>query len=54
MRNILIHGYFGINLEVVWDTATEGLPELKAQIQSLPELPEGQPAGANLPSSNCT
>lgn len=38
MRNILIHVYFGIDLRIVWDTATQTLPEFKKQIQSLPEL----------------
>lgn len=28
MRNRLIHGYFDINLDVVWQTVTEDLPEL--------------------------
>jgi len=29
MRNKLIHEYFNIDLEAVWKTATEDLPELK-------------------------
>lgn len=29
MRNVLIHGYFGVNLKIVWDTATFHLKELK-------------------------
>ena len=28
MRNRITHGYFGINLEIVWDTAQSALPEL--------------------------
>lgn len=28
MRDKLIHQYFGVNLEVVWKTATEDLPDL--------------------------
>ncbi len=35
MRDILIHDYFGINAEVVWETAKEDLPELKEKIQKL-------------------
>lgn len=35
MRNILIHGYFGIDFKIVWDTATKTLPEFKKQIESL-------------------
>jgi uncharacterized protein with HEPN domain len=34
-RNILIHQYFGIDLEIVWDTVKNSLPEFKAQIESL-------------------
>ena len=29
MRDVLIHEYFGVSMEVVWDTAKEGLPTLK-------------------------
>jgi uncharacterized protein with HEPN domain len=28
MRNRIVHGYFDINLEVVWDTVRTALPEL--------------------------
>ena len=35
MRDILIHDYFGINTEVVWETAKKDLPELKDKIQKL-------------------
>ena len=38
MRNILIHEYFGIELNIVWDTATKTLPEFKEQIEGLPEM----------------
>lgn len=36
-RNILIHQYFGIDLEIVWDTVSKDLPVLKKQIRSLLE-----------------
>jgi uncharacterized protein with HEPN domain len=29
MRNKLIHGYFGVDIEAVWDTVQKDLPELK-------------------------
>ena len=29
MRNLLIHDYFGVNIQVVWETAKKDLPELK-------------------------
>lgn len=34
-RNILIHNYFGIDLKIVWDTATKGLIEFKKQIKDI-------------------
>jgi len=33
MRNILIHHYFGIDLEAVWSVVQRDVPELKTQIQ---------------------
>lgn len=32
MRNRIAHGYFEINLDVVWDTAQQALPELVRQL----------------------
>jgi uncharacterized protein with HEPN domain len=32
MRDMLIHEYFGVDLEEVWKTATEDIPELKRLI----------------------
>jgi len=31
-RNVLIHDYFGIDLEAVWDTIKNNLPSLKKNI----------------------
>lgn len=36
MRNRIAHGYFDINLEVVWDTVQTALPTLKSQLEALP------------------
>ena len=33
MRNILIHEYFGVDIEVLWRTIQEDLPSLKIKIQ---------------------
>jgi uncharacterized protein with HEPN domain len=33
MRDKLIHDYFGVNEEVVWQTAKEDLPMLKTKIE---------------------
>jgi uncharacterized protein with HEPN domain len=35
MRDKLIHGYFGVDIEKVWDTAKEDLPVLKEQMKSI-------------------
>jgi uncharacterized protein with HEPN domain len=35
MRDLLIHDYFGVNIQVVWETAKKDLPELKEKIQRL-------------------
>ena len=35
MRDRLIHGYFDINLEVVWKTVTEDLPPLILQLAKI-------------------
>ena len=35
MRSVLIHGYFGIDLKVVWDTISNNLPPFKKQIKNL-------------------
>lgn len=35
MRDILIHEYFGVSMQIVWDTAKKDLPFLKKQIITL-------------------
>lgn len=35
MRDRLIHGYFGVDYQLVWDVAQKKLPELKRNIQSI-------------------
>ena len=35
MRNRIAHGYFAINLEVVWDTVQTALPELLKQLPAV-------------------
>jgi len=37
MRNKLIHAYFGVKLELVWETVKDRLPELKKQICNILE-----------------
>ena len=35
MRDRLIHGYFGVDYQLVWDVVQEKLPQLKRNIQSI-------------------
>jgi uncharacterized protein with HEPN domain len=43
MRNILIHDYGNINLEIVWSAVANNVPSLKGEIQKLLlQLPEGE------------
>lgn len=35
IRDVLIHDYSEVNLERVWNTVQQNLPELKTQIQSI-------------------
>jgi uncharacterized protein with HEPN domain len=37
MRNVLVHQYFGIDLQQVWDTVTIDLPQLKKDVQGILE-----------------
>jgi uncharacterized protein with HEPN domain len=35
MRDKLIHAYFGVNLEVVWETLQQDLPQLRPTIEQI-------------------
>jgi len=35
LRDKVIHGYFAINYEIVWDVIQNKLPELEPEIKSL-------------------
>jgi uncharacterized protein with HEPN domain len=35
MRHILVHGYFEIDLEIVWSVIEKDLPSLKERIQTV-------------------
>jgi len=37
MRDKLIHGYFGVKLELIWETVADRLPQLKKQISKILE-----------------
>jgi uncharacterized protein with HEPN domain len=36
-RNILIHNYFGLDLEAVWDTIKKNIPDLKKHVTKVLE-----------------
>jgi len=35
MRDILIHAYFGVNLDRIWEVVKKDLPKLKKQIKKI-------------------
>jgi uncharacterized protein with HEPN domain len=35
MRNRLAHGYFDINLDIVWETVKQALPELENKLRQI-------------------
>lgn len=38
MRDRLIHGYFGVDYDIVWDVVTNKIPALRQQIEELIEI----------------
>ncbi|MBI5115836.1 DUF86 domain-containing protein [Candidatus Poribacteria bacterium] len=38
MRNVLVHEYFGIDVDEIWDTVTNDLPKLKQQVEDILRL----------------
>jgi len=40
MRHLLVHQYFGIDLDEVWNTTKQDLPLLKQEINRILEQPE--------------
>ncbi|MFZ5645900.1 MAG: DUF86 domain-containing protein [Bacillota bacterium] len=37
MRDILIHQYFGVDYDIVWETCVRDLPEVKRQMEDIIE-----------------
>jgi uncharacterized protein with HEPN domain len=35
MRNVIVHGYFAINMGIIWETITNQLPPFKSQIAAI-------------------
>ena len=44
LRNRLIHGYFNVNLDIVWDTLRQDLPPLVEQLSRLLDDLERRPS----------
>ena len=42
MRNRLVHAYFSINLDIVWQTVQEDLPSLIADLERVVPFESGQ------------
>ncbi len=42
MRNVLVHGYFEIDTEIVWRTAIQEMPALRPSLERLLERIEGE------------
>ena len=40
MRDKLIHGYFGVDLGAVWDTATRDIPSLREKLREILKIEE--------------
>jgi uncharacterized protein with HEPN domain len=40
MRNLLIHVYFSVDWDIVWNTATDAVPRLAAQVERVVESRE--------------
>ena len=34
-RNLVVHEYFGLNWEIVWNTATELVPDLRREVSAV-------------------
>lgn len=41
MRNVLVHGYFDIDIDIVWDAASRDALELKPHVEKLLRRLEG-------------
>lgn len=35
MRNVLVHGYFDIDTDIVWDAATRDVPAIKPAVEEV-------------------
>ena len=42
MRNVLVHGYFEIDTDVVWNAATRDVPNMRPRVELLLQTIEGK------------
>ncbi|MEW5921684.1 MAG: DUF86 domain-containing protein [Bacillota bacterium] len=42
LRDVLIHGYFTVDLDIVWDIVQNKVPELKAEVLAMMSRLDGQ------------
>ena len=42
LRDILIHAYFGVDVDIVWDVVKNKIPELKEKILEILSEIEGE------------
>lgn len=38
MRNRIVHGYSGINLNIVWDTISQDIPKLREELIAVKDI----------------
>ncbi len=41
MRNVVVHGHFGVDPDVLWRTVGEDLPPLAAAVRTILDTPQG-------------
>jgi uncharacterized protein with HEPN domain len=44
MRHILVHDYFAVDTDVVWDVIERDLPDLKGKVQVILQLESNPPS----------
>lgn len=42
MRDMVIHEYFGVDMDIIWETVQRDLPPLKVVVQSMLSIDEGE------------
>ena len=45
MRDRVVHAYFGVDYDILWDTVTEAIPALLPEMQRVTQTTLGEQAG---------